>query len=81
MGEVGSAPDSDRQLEQDPFPMSPILLKCSTTVLVVVCLDGAGAEDHGPCKMHVASYTRNIKYHRFTPFLVYIILLLIQTSQ
>lgn len=70
--EVGSAPDSDRQLEQDPFPMSPILLKCSTTVLVAVCLDGVGAEEHGPCKMPVASYTRthNIKYHRFTPFFV-----------
>lgn len=53
MHEVEYAPDSDRIPEQELFPMSPILVKCSTTVLAVVCLDGVGAEDHGLCKMHV----------------------------
>lgn len=52
--EVGSAPDSGRLQEQDLFLMSPILPKCSTTMLAVVYLDGEDAEDHGPCKMHGA---------------------------
>ena len=48
---MGSAPDSDRRLEQDLLLMSPILLNHSTTLQVVALQDGEGAEGHVTCKL------------------------------
>ena len=48
---MGSAPDSDRRLEQDLFLMSPILLNHSTTLQVVAFWDGDVAEGHVTCKL------------------------------